>query len=87
MGQISNGIEAVYRDEVDKLVTWCTENNPTLNVRETKEIIVDFRRHKGDPSPLTSIGKEIKFKFLATYIITDLKWAENTTAIVKKAHQ
>lgn len=33
------------------LVGWCTDNNLTLNVKKTKEIIVDFRRPNEDPSP------------------------------------
>lgn len=43
VGQISNDNETTYRVEVEKLVTWSTEKkNLTLNVKKTKEIIVDF---------------------------------------------
>lgn len=44
--QVTNGNKPAYRDEVYKLVIWCTENNLTVNVKTTKEIMLDFRRHK-----------------------------------------
>ena len=33
-----------YREEVKRLVDWCHLNNLDLNVDNTSEIIVDFRR-------------------------------------------
>ena len=33
-----------YREEVRALGMWCQENNLTLNVNKTKEMIVDFRK-------------------------------------------
>lgn len=44
VGLISEGDEATYREDVQKLSTWCSENNLTLNTSKTKEIILDFRR-------------------------------------------
>src|SRR4029434_5672372 len=60
VGQITNGNESAYRDEVDRLTGWCTENNLTLNVKKTKEIIVDFRRQKANPQPLIINGEEVE---------------------------
>ena len=48
-GIITNEDESEYRDQVNKLINWCSENNLELNVNKTKEMIVDFRRNK---SPL-----------------------------------
>ena len=43
VGLITNNEEA-YREEVRALGVWCQENNLTLNVNKTKEMIVDFRK-------------------------------------------
>ncbi|ONI45395.1 hypothetical protein AN641_04260 [Candidatus Epulonipiscioides gigas] len=44
IGQISNNDEFSYREEINHLAEWCTENNLLLNVSKTKELIVDFRK-------------------------------------------
>jgi hypothetical protein len=91
VGLITKGDEAAYRDEILKLTEWCSVNNLTLNTAKTKEIIFDFRRHKAVPVPIYINGDCVErvhtFKFLGTIISTDLKWSENTTAVLKKAHQ
>ena len=85
--QITNGNESAYRDGVDRLTGWCKDL--TLNVKKTKEIIVDFRRQKANPQPLIINGEEVErtscFKFLGVMLSEDLKWKMNTTATVKKA--
>lgn len=77
-----------------KLTCWqdsVTENNPSLNVKKTKEIIVNCRRRKANPQPLIINGEEVEmgssFKFPWIMLSEDLKWERNTTAIVKKAQQ
>ncbi|XP_059846139.1 uncharacterized protein LOC132405391 isoform X1 [Hypanus sabinus] len=50
VGLISNNNEAAYREEVITLTQWCQENNLSLNVAKTKELIVDYRRN-GDVNP------------------------------------
>ena len=91
VGQITNGNESAYRDEVDRLTGWCKQNNLTLNVKKTKEIIVDFRRQKANPQPLIINGEEVErtscFKFLGVMLSEDLKWEMNTIATVKKSQQ
>ena len=44
VGLITNNGETVYREEVRAAGVWCQENNLTLNVNRTKEMIVDFRK-------------------------------------------
>ncbi len=44
VGLISNRDETNYRSEVSHLAGWCSDNNLSLNVEKTKEIVVDFRR-------------------------------------------
>lgn len=56
---INNNNETSYRTEVQHLLSWCENNNLALNIRKTKEIIVDFRRNtQQNHSPL-SIGSEV----------------------------
>ena len=44
VGLITNHAETAYREEVRALAEWCQENNLSLNVNKTKELIVDFRK-------------------------------------------
>ncbi len=49
-------IETNYRSEVSRLAGWCSDNNLSLNVEKTKEIVVDFRRVHSLHAPLTING-------------------------------
>ena len=42
--KFTNNNETAYREEVRALGVWCQENNLTLNVNKTNEMIVDFRK-------------------------------------------
>jgi hypothetical protein len=46
LGLIENDDCSAYLDEVDKLATWCSDNNLDLNVQKTKEIVCDYRKKK-----------------------------------------
>ncbi|KAI3366309.1 hypothetical protein L3Q82_000426 [Scortum barcoo] len=52
VGRIANNDESDYRQEVEHLEGWCRQNNLCINVKKTKEMIVDFRRGRHLPSPL-----------------------------------
>ena len=56
-GLITNDDESAYREEVEWVVDWCTNNDLDLNVAKTKEMIVDFRKNKTDLPPL-AIGEQ-----------------------------
>ena len=69
IGLITNSDESEYRDQVNKLISWCNDNNLELNVNKTKEMILDFRRKKPSPaSPPVIDGWTLEivqhFKFL-----------------------
>ena len=49
-----------YRKEIENLVNWCNENNLSLNVNKMKEIIIDFRKCRGEYAPYTSMGTKWK---------------------------
>jgi hypothetical protein len=37
---------SAYREEVSELALGCQENNLSLNISKTKELIVDFRKQR-----------------------------------------
>eukprot|EP00061_Rhincodon_typus_P008820 g31767.t1 len=52
VGQISNNDESKYGREIEGLVTWCNENNLSLNISKTRELIIDFRKKGGEHAPI-----------------------------------
>jgi hypothetical protein len=51
VGLITDYDETACREDVRDLAVWCQENNISLNVSKTKEMIVDYRM-----PPFTSTG-------------------------------
>ncbi|KAK0148535.1 putative RNA-directed DNA polymerase from transposon BS [Merluccius polli] len=88
VGCVEGGREAEYRDLVDRFVKWCGENHLQLNVAKTREMVVDFRRNKTLPSPVSIGGTDVdmvdKYKYLAVTLDNKLDWYDNTEAIYKK---
>ncbi len=76
---------------MSRLAGWCSDNNLSLNVEKTKEIVVDFRRVHSLHAPLTINGATVErvssTKFLGVHITEDLSWTNNTAALAKKAQQ
>ncbi|KAM9821542.1 uncharacterized protein ACBT44_007087 isoform 1-T1 [Syngnathus typhle] len=91
IGLIQDGDETAYRQEVERLVHWCSQNHLELKPLKTVEMTVDFRR---DPSPLlpltirsNTILSTDTFKFLGTTISRDMKWTGHIDSVRKKAQQ
>ena len=92
VGCICHGDETAYRAEVEVLSRWCSENNLTLNIHKTKELIMDFRKHIQDyTTPLLINGEQVEtvttFRFPGTHISANHSWTFNIRALVKKAQQ
>ncbi|KAL0151258.1 hypothetical protein M9458_053449 [Cirrhinus mrigala] len=91
LGLISGNDESAYREEVKRLSDWCRDNNLSLDVDKTKEIIVDFRRTHPARLPLSINGSAVEIvrttKFLGVHITEELTWTDNTTSLTKKAQQ
>jgi hypothetical protein len=93
VGLISNNDETTYREEVRDLAEWCQENNLSLNINKTKELILDFRKKQREHAPIhapidrTAVEKVESFKFLGVHITDDLKLSTHTDSVVKKAQQ
>ena len=45
VGLITDNDETAYREEVRELAVWCQDNNLSLNVSKTKEMIVAEQAH------------------------------------------
>ncbi len=92
LGLIFNNDETAYLDEVERLTSWCQDNCLSLNVRKTKELIVDFRKRQQRPyTPLMISGTPVErmssFKYLGVNISEDLTWTSHIQTHVKKARQ
>ena len=89
VGLITYNDETSYREEVRDLAELCQENNLSLNVNKTKELIVDFRRQQREHPPIhidgTAVEKVKSLKFLSVHITDHLKWSTHTDSVVKKA--
>lgn len=68
VGLISGEDETAYRDEVKRLTECCGVNNCDLNASKTKELIIDFRKHKMEHTSLYISGVCVErvpvFRFL-----------------------
>ena len=56
---ITDGDETAYMEEVSDLAVWRRDNNLSLNVSKTKELIVNYRKQRGEGAskpPSTSTG-------------------------------
>ncbi|KAK3507347.1 hypothetical protein QTP70_014830, partial [Hemibagrus guttatus] len=91
VGLISKNNESAYREEVQRLTTWCKASSLSLKVDKTKEMVVDLRRAQSDHSPLFIDGSPVEIdkstKFLGAHLVENFTWSLNTTSITKKAQQ
>ena len=88
---ITNNNEKAYREGGRALGVYCQENNLTLNVNKTKELIVDFRKQQREQPSIHIDGTVVErvgsFKFLGVHITDKLKWSTHTDSMVKKVQQ
>ena len=78
----------IYQQEIDRFTTWCDDNFLDLNVKKTKELIIDFRRKPADIPDLYINGVKVErvneYKYLGTVIDNKLNFNANTDAVHKK---
>ena len=48
---ITDNNETAYREEVRNLAVWYQDNNLSLNVSKTKELIMDYRKRRDKTGP------------------------------------
>jgi hypothetical protein len=91
VGLITDIDETAYREEVRELAVWCQDNNLSLNVSKTNEMIVDYRKRMAEQAPI-NINRAVlecveSFKFLGIHITNKLSWSKHTKAVVKRSRQ
>ncbi|KAK6320198.1 hypothetical protein J4Q44_G00093050 [Coregonus suidteri] len=59
-GLITDDDETAYREEVNDLAVWCQDNNLSLNVSKTKELIVDYRKRRAEHAPIHIDGAVVE---------------------------
>jgi hypothetical protein len=57
VGLITDKDETAYREEVRDQAMWCQENL-SLNVRKTKELIMDYRKRRTELAPI-NINRDV----------------------------
>uniref|UniRef100_A0AAZ3S0Y5 Reverse transcriptase domain-containing protein n=1 Tax=Oncorhynchus tshawytscha TaxID=74940 RepID=A0AAZ3S0Y5_ONCTS len=91
VGLITDKDETAYREEVRDLAGWCQNNNLSLNVTKTNEIIADYRKRKTEHAPILhdrSVVEQVEsFKFLGIHINNKLEWSKHTKTVVKRTRQ
>eukprot|EP00061_Rhincodon_typus_P013056 g39190.t1 len=91
VGLIFNNNESKYRREIEGLVMWSNENNLSLNVSKTKELIINFRKKGGEHALIyinrTEVERVKSIQFLGVTITDELSWTSHIDATVKKAQQ
>jgi hypothetical protein len=83
--------KTAYREEVRDLAWWYQNNNLSLNVTKTKEVIVDYRKRSTEHAPILidrAVVEQVEiFKFLGVHIYNKLEWSKHTNTAVKRAQQ
>ena len=87
-GMILNDNFIKYIQEVMSFVDLCDSNHLVLNVRKTKETVIDFRKQTKLPDLIVIKEKDVErvetFKYLCVVLDNKLMWKQNTDSIVKK---
>ena len=88
VGLISDGDNRAYRELIKDFVDWCQRNHLQLHARKTKELMVDFHRHKQLCTQVNKLGTDIEmvtsYKYLGVHQNNKLDWADDTAATYKK---
>ena len=83
--------ELEYRENIKQFTLWCKDNFLSLNVKKTKEMIIDFRSKKNKLDPVCINGQEVEtvdeYKYLGTIIDNKLSWKPNSHHVHTKAQQ
>lgn len=91
VGLTTDDDETTYREEVRDLAVWCPDNNLSLNVSMTKELIVDYMKGRAEHAPIHIDGAVVErvesFKCIGVHNTKDLSWSKQTKAAVKRARQ
>eukprot|EP00061_Rhincodon_typus_P010809 g35373.t1 len=60
VGQISDNDKTEYREEIENLAAWCKDNNLSINVNKTKELVINFGKWSGGHVSVCISGAELE---------------------------
>ena len=90
-GLIINNDESAYRNEVNHVINWCSDNFLVINAKKTKEMIFDFRRNNTDMDELIVNNERVtrtsEHKYLGIIINDKLNWNKHTQGVYSKSTQ
>jgi hypothetical protein len=61
VGLITDNDATAYTEEVRELAVWCKDNNLSLNVSKTKELVVDYRKKRAEQAPINIDGAVVEW--------------------------
>ena len=77
-----------YRETIHWFVKWCEKHCLLLNVKKTKEMIIDFRRNKNPLAPVLINNEEVErvesYKYLGVTLDNALNWNPHIMTLLKK---
>ena len=80
--------EDSYFDEILQFVRWCKDNHLLLNVKKTKEMIIDFRQNQTPLIPLKIENEYVdvvkSYKYLGFVLDNELNWHKHIDGISTK---
>ena len=88
VGLLTDNDETAYREEVRDLAMWCQDNNLSLNVIQTKEMIVGYRKRRTEHAPILIAGAVVEqvksFKFLGVHLTNKRTLSKHTKTVVER---
>lgn len=92
LGKISDDKCDEYVSQVNQFVDWCKSNYLDLNIKKTKEMIIDYRtKNRSIPDPIIidseTVDRVEEYKYLGLMIDNQLKGSANTNMVFKKCKQ
>ena len=90
IGLITENDEAAYKHEIQNFVSWCDDNFLQLNVKKTKEMVIDFRQKKPNTDSVEIKGEKVEkvktYKYLGVVFDDKLSWREHADTTARKIH-
>jgi hypothetical protein len=82
----------MMRQPIERSETWLwCQDNISLNVSKTKELIVDYMKWRAEQAPINIDGTEVErvesFKFLGVHFTNKLSLSKHPKTVVKRARQ
>ena len=80
--------ETKYRETIHWFVKWCEDHFLLLNVKKTKEMIIDFRRNKNPLAPVLINNEDVEgvesYKYLGVTLDNVFNWNPRIMTLLKK---